>query len=517
MEDDPIKCLRTGGVAVMIAMAIMDVAYATPPNEGYPVREALPPLEQVEAESTEFERYLILAEAGRLKLLAGRVEDSLIDFQRLVAHLIEYEEGPIIRLRGVHDALVAGVLIDDRGRTYQLPGYEAVLAFQHQALNHLFSGDPSSAWVELRRAFYAQYFLAQDYREKLAAVMDEVDEEAYEKSRERFRVSMSPMDQVLEQSESSFSNPYVWFMCGVMFEAQGDLNSAFQAYREALDVRPDNPYLQQDVRRLARRLGHPLPESLAGTDAESEAPRGDAEIIVLLEEGVISARRSAKTFVFVGSFQPLVIPVYDDPPYRAVPWDIAVNGDPAGSLAPLSSIQALAYHDLSEKMPGIIARNATRTTSRGITQTALRLADPVGLRAAGAVYHAATAIGDQADTRAWRTLPMMVQVARLPVAAGQQTIRVTNRLNGKDMLVDLGVRAGERKLLWIAATPSSTTAHAASLSRRGDTEGYGAMASMLGAPRFEAPVTVDAEKKKEAAQELKVKRVDQFMQGRPAE
>lgn len=501
--------------AVLSAAGCVSTSPPSAPAEAYPAQSELPSIEQITTELEEQDTYLSLAETGRLKMLEGRFADSRSDFERLIDYLIEFEEGPIIRLSGVHDELVAGALVDDRSRDYHLPGYEAVMAFQHQALNRIFDGDLQGAWVELRRAFYAQYFIARDYREKLDAVMADLDESRYRKSLEKMRESMTAMDQVLAGGGSSFSNPYIWFLCGLMFEAQGDANSALQSYREALSVHPSNPHLQRDVRRLARRLGAPLPEGVEWTD--EGAADGETELIVVLEEGVVSPRRSAKSFVFVGTFQPVVIPVYDDPPYRPVSAVVEINGEAAGSLSLLSSIQALAYHDLSEKMPGIIARNTTRTASRAVTQTALRVADPVGLRAAGAVYHAATAVGDQADTRAWSTLPMAVQMARIPVRSGRQAVRVLNEATGAGISMDVDVKPGERALIWIHGVQGGTHAFVASLSRPGQVTRHRSTRSMVGAPRFAAPVGMPAGQSKGRAQEMKVDRVDQFMQGSPIE
>src|SRR5690606_7313802 len=55
--------------------------------------------------------------------------------------------------------------------------------------------------------------------------------------------------------KNSFQNAYTFYYSALIREADNDLNGAYIDYKKALEIQPDNHYLQADAWRLAKRLG----------------------------------------------------------------------------------------------------------------------------------------------------------------------------------------------------------------------------------------------------------------------
>ncbi len=53
----------------------------------------------------------------------------------------------------------------------------------------------------------------------------------------------------------SFQNAATFYLSGVVWEMLGERNDAYIDYKKALEIFPDNLFLQADVMRLGKRLG----------------------------------------------------------------------------------------------------------------------------------------------------------------------------------------------------------------------------------------------------------------------
>lgn len=415
------------------------------------------------------DKQLFMVEAGRLKLLDGDFAGSHGEFVKAIDEVFDLQEGAMIRLKDVGGTLMSSTLLDDTTRPYNLPSFEAVFAFQQQALNSIFLGDIEAATVELRRAIYAQDLIAEKYErdiekakagadERVAASMDSVND---------YYARMGP---VLGRAKSGFQNPYVWYLSGLMLELQRDTGNAYIAYKKAWELIPDNVSLQRDLLRLARVQNLEEYESFKRKFPASlpDETSGGGELLIIYEEGLISHRYSEGIPIFMfNGFQKITFPVYRDGPYepsiiRAYADDLSL-----GSLMPICFVQSLAYHDLKERVPGIAARNITRFITREIAKSAGQNSNDHAVQFVSLLIAGFASMADEADTRGWYSLPMAVQLLRVPVKAGNHNVRLFSGQSHGATVVPVSIDAGETKLVWVADLGSRSSIGVASLSQPG--------------------------------------------------
>lgn len=398
-------------------------------------------------------------EAGRLKMLSGRISESKTDFMEVINDAAEIEDGAIIRLRGTSGKLLASTLTDDRAIHYRLAGYELVMLLQEQALNHLFSGDVDAAVVEIRRAVYAQDKIAEEYEKEIEAARKKIGDDkkmtGYNQKVKNKYVAMGP---VLGRAKNSFQNPYVWYSSGIMYETAGEPGNAYISYKKAWELMPDNEYLQKDLLRLAKTENQDeytsFKDRFTGIDAD-KITNTKTEIIIFFEEGLISRRYSESMTLPIPmpkggyTFQTAAFPVYRDGVYTPAPIGLKLDGKNKGRTAVICYLQSLAYYDLMEKMPGILLRNFTRGFTRATAQQALS-DQGAEYQAVSLLWQIFNSAADRADTRAWYTIPMAVQIARLPLTAGTHKLNLVNQHSGLNTVININLQENERKLVWVA-------------------------------------------------------------------
>ena len=88
------------------------------------------------------------------------------------------------------------------------------------------------------------------------------------------------------------------------------------------------------------------------------------------------------------------------------------------------------------------------------------------MRLASLIFAGIFSLADEADTRGWYSLPMAVQLLRVPVSAGAHNLRLAggHSLMGKE--IPITVDPGEIKLLWIADLGPRSSIGVASLNQQ---------------------------------------------------
>lgn len=236
-------------------------------------------------------------------------------------------------------------------------------------------------------------------------------------------------------TRNSWENPVLWWLTGVLFEADGDLEMAWQSYRKANAVRGGNAVFSADVVR-------------ANSGARTPAP-GFAKLVVIYEEGLVPIRKSLKVPVPLYTMMSIDLPVYEENCAYA-PNRVSVTGarGPAAA-APALDVRALAYRDLDEHLAGIIVRNVTRATTQAGVQTAVNLAGNSYAKWAVVLGNAVVSAVRSADTRSWVTLPDGQQIWEDgSMKPGEYNISVM--VNGRRVSVPVSLSAGQTRLLWIA-------------------------------------------------------------------
>ena len=457
-----------------------------------------------------YSKSLGYVEAGRVRMLSGDFLGSSTNFSVAIESMIqETDEGPVVNLGDVGANVMAGTITDDRTRPYNLPAYEFIQALNYQMLNYVFLGDINSACVEARRAVFAQDAIAEKYSGEVEKARLKQEEDA-QKAREsadseeknaatkddekasfaRVDQEMSKMAPVLEKSRCSYENALAWYLCGALLEEQDDKSNAALSYRKANELCPDNPYIRRDfLRTLASQDQVAYQTLMRQYKLEpQDVMRAQSEILIIFEESFVPQRKSVKIPLPVaGTLTSADIPFYEEGPHNPVYFEVKCGDKVLGGGAQAVNIQALAYHDLKEKMPGVVLRNVTRIGTRIAAQQIANHAGGSTAKYTVMAFNAISTVINKADTRAWYTLPAIAYLTCHPVEPGKQTITIRNPATGYSVAVPVDVMPGERRVVWIADIEGCSRIGTASLNGKGAPPTFCVADSLLTGPRMLTP------------------------------
>lgn len=387
----------------------------------------------------EMDRGMVLQVAGQYEQSSAVLEQAEEEVERLYTRSLRTE--------------TAAFLTNDNTLPYEGDAYEHVMINVIKALNYAVQGQLQEALVEARRI---------DHR--LNVLGDQV------KDATKYR-----------------TDGFARYLTGILYEATGDLNNAFIAYRNAYEAyeamrgwlnMSSPPSLRGDLLRTAEALGlktefenyrqafpdvtwTPISPSSGEELAQvvmisynGRAPRKedmfldlpislDAVQLVLLNRGVFQRRyprdRVADSVLYGlnGRVVRVALPRLVPQKTRVTFEDLTLTDSQGRAFSVRSeraqNVTALAEKGLSERMPGI----ATKAVARAATKFAMAEGASLGARHA-AGKDAAPWVGllvevlakgiavasEEADKRSWQTLPDEIHIARAWVPPGQYQVSV---------------------------------------------------------------------------------------------
>ena len=385
-------------------------------------------------------------EKGRMKMLKGDFAGSSNDFAPVLENLFdETAEGPVFKTSSMAGTALAATVGDDFSIPYEPPAFETVMALQYEALNSLCLGKEDNARVYMRRATAIQTQLKDEKAPPQEESKDQKNAQGVEKATTELN---SRLDSVASLVTSPYENAVAWYLAGFLMESDGDRSNAAIAYREAARICPD----------AARFASAPAGE---GTD-----------VLIVYEESLIDMMEPVKIpLPFGGTLWSVDFPVYKSPARAPLPVAAEVGGALAAKLVPAVNVQALAYRSLKDKIPGIVTRNVTRAAVKVAAQQAANhlstgnsTAD-LFVRAAVFAFNTTKTITDEADTRAWITIPEHVHFARVRVPKAAGGIVLRNTAGGKTLDVEIPGDAGGKCIVWVSDTGRSSTVDAIPIPR----------------------------------------------------
>jgi len=431
--------------------------------------------------TSTFSKELGSLEAGRVHQLAGEFEESVSDFDMAIETVMKKTEtGPVVNLEDVAWN-VGSALVDERMRKYRIPPYEFIQALNYQMWNYIFLGDPEAARVEARRAVLAQDAIAEKYGPKVDAGSSQVSEGKYSGAMNIVESRMAPMAPVLEKTRSSYENSLAWYFCGILFELDDDASNARLSYQKAWELSPGNPYLERDMLRLARSES---PDTFDDLMSRSRLPpeslaRSSTEIVLVAEENFIAQRYSVKIPLPLGTITSVDFPMYFAPFYQPVPLQLSAGEQALGPLTPTLFLQSLAYQDLKEKMPGVVVRNVIRAGSRIAAQQVANASNNEYAMIGVCLFNLIMTAVNEADTRAWYTLPMVTHVYRGNVEPGVHHLTLMNQASGQTVSFPVSVAEGETRFIWVGDLAGRSRVVTASMNGKGDRTTYTGIESLL--------------------------------------
>ncbi len=404
---------------------------------------------------------LLQLERGRSYFLAGDWEKSKQAFDEADKYLQWLDKKAEYRLSsGLNQA--GAVVTNDNLIAYSVPSYERTMLHHYQALNYLALNQGDGALVEVRRANQVQERALKEQSGELRAARKEAAAQGVTADSAAVISAYPSMNGIVGNVKNGFQNAYTFYLSGMLYEAAGEANSAYIDYKRAVEIFPENPFLQDDVLRLAKKLG--MSQELArfekdfGKQAKAEV-REQGQLIVLFEQGLVPAKQQIhlplpirSTDGYYGIFN-VAFPAYPDWQPNKTVLSVA-NGKTKSKSAKIVEIESLAAKDLQEQIPTMVIRQGLRVYAKErMREKAAREGGDLG----NILVNIYNTVSETADTRSWSSLPMNAQVLRLPLKVGQNKINLNLGSNGKALEID--GRAGKMELLLVTGISGKLATH----------------------------------------------------------
>ena len=397
-----------------------------------------------------------LLERGRLEFLANNWSASQQTFAQAYIEVEEQRNKAKIQISKGFEKLGA-VVSNDNAISYQVPYYEQTMLHSHQALNYLFQHDLEGALVEIRRANLVQENALKAYEQEIHQAQNELYNSGM--STDSLASTYPSMVATIGQVKNGFQNAFTFYLSGILYEASGALNDAYIDYKRAIEIYPENPYLQQDILRLATKLG--MQDDLVNFQqrfGKYQTPRGkgQGQVVVLIEKDIVNSKQDVGLNLPVGrsngglKFFSFSLPVYQGtlPQYSQSTFKSVDKTYQANEIV---RIQSLAAKDLQEQLPSLLTRQVVRVIAKEqMRQKLSREAGDVG-NILASIYNIAS---ERADTRSWSTLPDQVNIVRMDVPVGEQTLQV--QINGQQKSIAVKVQANRITLIKFSAIGNYT-------------------------------------------------------------
>lgn len=370
-------------------------------------------------------------ESGRYAQFVGNTKVSISDFNASINKIRENEEKALISASDI-GSNIAATFLNDNAVPYEGEGYERVLLHHYQAINYLKINDLEGAGVEVRRANAEQ----NEALKRFETELEKSGKEASMKNLNSSRISTlnyqyAQMDELAGKVKNSFQNAYTFYLSAFIYELLGQFNDAYIDYKKALEIYPDNSYLQKDVLRLANNLGmreeyeelkQRFNPAVPLFEASDDIDTG--ELLVIFEDGFVPEKHEIKIPLPAGrgGIISIAFPIYQEKWSKQLPLQILQQNDFIGKTEPICDVRGLAVKALQEKVPLMVVRQVARAITKAVTaaETGKRGGDLAQL--AAIIWNI---VSESADLRSWLTLPSNVQILRatLPIGSYQMTLQ----------------------------------------------------------------------------------------------
>lgn len=390
---------------------------------------------------------LYFLEKGKIYHLLRRPDSSNLYFNR-ADNYIE------LARTSAKDAVV-GTLVNPMMEKYKGEDFEKFMIHYYKALNYLYLGQKDDALVEARRISLQ----TQEQSDKFS-------------------------DKINRYSKDAFS----MMLQGIIYEAGGDVNNAFIAYRNAAEVYMKSPngvyyevsipkQLQQDVIRTAYLNGFQSEqdrfERMFNMKYQSGKTSDGGELILFWENGFAPIKAQQEFFFslardhvgfyftdpsgqehipFVGAIGTNNVDLKDlrtfrvaFPKYVARPLyynsaSVLVNQNEV-QLEKVEDINELAFATLRQRFLSEMGTTLSRLAVKKIAEYSVRGNGKDNLNSTIAdAIQLYTLLSEKADTRNWQTLPAAIYYTRIPLNKGANEIQLkTRNMSGKEDIFKINV------------------------------------------------------------------------------
>ena len=302
------------------------------------------------------------------------------------------------------------MLVNDKLQRYEGYDYEKVMLTTEMALNQLAENDFDGARADIKKTHERETLIARQREQQYEDAQEQARHQGitlHYKDLEGYPVAILDAPQVLEL-KNGYQSAFSHYLAGFTYEALGERALAAPGYRQAIELRPGLPLLENALRNL-----------------DKPGPAADeSEVLIVVQAGFAPARSSVQVPIPVRLNEnltivaPISFPVMVPDTLTPAVTQVVVDGK-KHPLTMINSVSDMAIRTLRDDMPAIISRAMFRANMAAISQAQKNERDP---------SKASLVVTDpdpfeEADTRTWRTLPDKTLVARLRLKKGLHRVR----------------------------------------------------------------------------------------------
>jgi hypothetical protein len=302
------------------------------------------------------------------------------------------------------------MLVNDKLQRYEGYDYEKVMLTTEMALNQLAENDFDGARADIKKTHERETLIARQRERQYEDAQEQARHQGitlHYKDLEGYPVAILDAPQVLEL-KNGYQSAFSHYLAGFTYEALGERALAAPGYRQAIELRPGLPLLENALRNL-----------------DKPGPAADeSEVLIVVQAGFAPARSSVQVPIPVRLNEnltivaPISFPVMVPDTLTPAVTQVVVDGK-KHPLIMINSVSDMAIRTLRDDMPAIISRAMFRANMAAISQAQKNERDP---------SKASLVVTDpdpfeEADTRTWRTLPDKTLVARLRLKKGLHRVR----------------------------------------------------------------------------------------------
>ena len=268
-------------------------------------------------------------------------------------------------------------------------------------------------------------FVQQDAHEEDEHEDRRVDPRAFRAA--EILVEVRRVNERIKKMISDENKPYqqlaiARYLAGVLYEDQGELDSAFIEYEAAQKLAPGLEMLMEPVLRLAKATDRDsaydkLKAQFPGVKHE---PRGgnEGDLVIIIEAGLSPEKHSMQRNEGPNLID---VPVYRQRSWRRGPG-LVKAGALESSAMTVTSIDQVAQLHLDDRIGRILLKAIASTGIKA--GLAAGVGQATNSRGLGLLTFLLLSTTNQADLRSWLALPAEFQVARLRLSAGEHEVTV---------------------------------------------------------------------------------------------
>lgn len=403
-------------------------------------------------------------EAAEAAHVGGMYDESMRLFEVAYRKLDEYQTRALAADAG---QVAASILVNEKTISYTGAVFEQIMLQAYQARNYYLANKRDGVSVEVRRCYHVIERARQIYEKELRDAEQEssANHEGVDVAGVEAKMRETYDTGDLNDAEDVYEINYVRYLNAFLREAVGaddsDWNEAWVDIRHVAKRFGDIEFIQRDNARLARKSGaYDDAKEIEQRCRLQPLPPNVGSVALFFECGLAPRKEELKIyFPTLHGAAAMAMPIYRKVPNPAESA-VLVVGDQQMRTTTLSSLQSIAFRYQKDRLPLLIAKQIIRLAAKIAIQEGGHavIANNGGEDAqlAAAVFSIGTSIwniaSEQADLRAWRTLPQTLQATRLYLPEGEYPARILLLGPGGNTLreLDLGtitIKADKHRLI----------------------------------------------------------------------